>query len=80
MRITIEQNFEQLEDVFARYGLRIDRRAAQRRAMRLRASRGWRVSDREAEGEPSSPQLRVVERRLNRSGLGRDLAPPGKTC
>jgi NTE family protein len=60
VRVTIEQNFDALEDVFARYGLRMDRRAAQRRAIRLRASRGWRVSDREAEAEAPSPQLRVV--------------------
>ncbi len=60
VRVTIEQNFDAISDVFARYGLRMDRRAAQRRAMRLRASRGWRVSDRESEGEPPSPQLRVV--------------------
>jgi predicted acylesterase/phospholipase RssA len=60
VRVTIEQNFDALEDVFARYGLRMDRRAAQRRAIRLRASRGWRVSDPEAEVEPASPQLRVV--------------------
>ena len=60
VRVTIEQNFDAISDVFARYGLHMDRRAAQRRAMRLRASRGWRVSDREAEGETPSPQLRVV--------------------
>ena len=60
VRVTIEQNFDAISDVFARYGLRMDRRAAQRRALRLRASRGWRVSDREPEGEPPSPQLRVV--------------------
>jgi predicted acylesterase/phospholipase RssA len=60
VRVTIEQNFDALEEVFARYGLRMDRRAAQRRAIRLRASRGWRVSDPEAEAEPASPQLRVV--------------------
>jgi predicted acylesterase/phospholipase RssA len=60
VRVTIEQNFDALSDVFSRYGLRMDRRAAQRRAIRLRASRGWRVSDRESEPEPPSPQLRVV--------------------
>ena len=60
VRVTIEQNFDAISDVFARYGLRMDRRAAQRRAMRLRASRGWRVSDRDTEAEPSSPKLRVV--------------------
>ena len=60
VRVTIEQNFDALSDVFSRYGLRMDRRVAQRRAVRLRASRGWRVSDRESEPEPPSPQLRVV--------------------
>ena len=60
VRVTIEQNFDALSDVFSRYGLRMDRRAAQRRAVRLRASRGWRVSDRDSETEPPSPQLRVV--------------------
>jgi predicted acylesterase/phospholipase RssA len=60
VRVTIEQNFDALSDVFSRYGLRMDRRTAQRRAVRLRASRGWRVSDRESEPEPPSPQLRVV--------------------
>jgi NTE family protein len=60
VRVTIEQNFDALEDLFSRYGLRMDRRTAQRRAIRLRASRGWRVSDRENEVEPPSPQLRVV--------------------
>ena len=60
VRVTIEQNFDALEDVFARYGLRMDRRAAQRKAIRLRASRGWRVSDPEPEAEVPSPTLRVV--------------------
>jgi len=60
VRVTIEQNFDALSEVFSRYGLRMDRRAAQRRAIRLRASRGWRVSDREGEPEPPSPLLRVV--------------------
>jgi len=60
VRVTIEQNFDALSDVFSRYGLQMDRRAAQRRAIRLRASRGWRVSDREPESESSPTQLRVV--------------------
>jgi NTE family protein len=60
VRVTIEQNYDALSELFARYGLRMDRRAAQRRATRLRASRGWRVSDRDSEAEPPSPQLRVV--------------------
>jgi predicted acylesterase/phospholipase RssA len=60
VRGSIEQNFDAVSDVFSRYGLRMDRAAAQRRAARLRASRGWRVSDREAEAAPPSPHLRVV--------------------
>ena len=60
VRVTIEENYDALADVFSRYGLRMDRRAAQRRAARLRASRGWRVSNRESEPESSSPPLRVV--------------------
>ena len=60
VRVTIEQNYDALADVFSRYGLRMDRRAAQRRAARLRQSRGWRVSDREGEPESPSPALRVV--------------------
>jgi NTE family protein len=60
VRVTIEQNFDALEDVFSRYGLHMDRRAAQRRAIRLRTSRGWRVSEEDGEAETPSPQLRVV--------------------
>jgi predicted acylesterase/phospholipase RssA len=60
VRVTIEQNYDALSDVFSRYGLRMDRAAAQRRATRLRASRGWRVSDREVEPDAPSPHLRVV--------------------
>ena len=55
-----EGSLPDLTEVFSRYGLRMDRRAAQRRAIRLRASRGWRVSDREPEPETTPPQLRVV--------------------
>jgi predicted acylesterase/phospholipase RssA len=60
VRVTIEENYDALSDVFSKYGLRMDRRAAQRRAARLRASRGWRVSDRESEPESPAPPLRVV--------------------
>jgi predicted acylesterase/phospholipase RssA len=60
VRVTIEQNYDALSDVFSRYGLRMDRAAAQRRATRLRASRGWRVSDREVEPAAPSSHLRVV--------------------
>ncbi len=61
VRVTIEENYDALSEVFAHYGLQMDRRAAGRRATRLRSSRGWRVSDRDVEPESSSPQLRVVK-------------------
>ena len=45
VRRTIEQNFEQLQNVFTRYGISLDREAARRRAERARVAQGW-------EGEP----------------------------
>jgi predicted acylesterase/phospholipase RssA len=41
VRITIEQNYEQLEEVFAAHGLRLDRGAASRRAEQARDELGW---------------------------------------
>ena len=41
VRTTIEQNFDQLRDVFGRYGLVMDREAASRRAARARVAQGW---------------------------------------
>jgi predicted acylesterase/phospholipase RssA len=41
VRSTVEQNFEQLESVFARYGITLDREAARRRAARARVAQGW---------------------------------------
>ena len=41
VRATIEQNFDQLSDIFGRYGLALDRTAAKRRAKRARAAQGW---------------------------------------
>src|SRR5262249_23728930 len=38
---TVLQNFEQLESVFARYGIQLDRDAARRRAARARVAQGW---------------------------------------
>jgi predicted acylesterase/phospholipase RssA len=61
VRVTIEENYDALSEVFERYGLRMDRRAALRRAKRLRSSRGWRVSDREVDAGGASPPLRVVK-------------------
>jgi predicted acylesterase/phospholipase RssA len=61
VRVTIEQNFDQLAEVLGRYGLRMDRRAARRKAARLRAARGWKVSEPEEPPRSTSrPPLRVV--------------------
>jgi predicted acylesterase/phospholipase RssA len=64
VRVTIEQNYDELAEVFGRYGLQMDRKVARRRAARVRASRGWKVS---AEPDPAkaadrkgNPNLRLV--------------------
>jgi len=60
VRMTIEQNFDQLEDVFSRYGLAMDRDAARRRASRARAELGWEPAD-EPEATPEMERsLRLV--------------------
>jgi predicted acylesterase/phospholipase RssA len=51
VRSTVEQNFEQLESVFARYGIQLDREAARRRAARARVAQGWQEEP--AEPEPA---------------------------
>jgi predicted acylesterase/phospholipase RssA len=51
VRTTIEQNFEQLQAVFQRYGLRMDRTAARRRAERARVAQGWDAAEPEPESE-----------------------------
>jgi NTE family protein len=56
VRATVEQNFDQLRDVFARYGLEMSRGAARRKADRIRADRGWKGQDEDAPERP----LRVV--------------------
>lgn len=59
VRRTIEQNFDQLRSVFARYGLDINRNAARRKADRVRAARGWRGTEDPAAAAPE-PALRLV--------------------
>jgi NTE family protein len=54
VRQTIEQNFDQLRDVFAQYGLEMSRSAAQRKAREVFANRRWRSS------AGSEPRLRLV--------------------
>ena len=65
VRITLEQNFEELREVLGRYGIEMDRKAARRKAARLRAMRGWKVSENEAGagGSEPAPRLRLVNAR-----------------
>jgi predicted acylesterase/phospholipase RssA len=49
VRMTVEQNFDQLQGVFSQYGLEMDRETARRRAERTRAAQGW-------PGEPTEPK------------------------
>lgn len=61
VRNTIEQNFDELQSVFTSYGLELDRKAARRRASRLRQNRGWKLTERPAgSGAKEEPRLRVV--------------------
>ena len=55
VRMTIEQNFDQLESVFRHHGLQLDRDAARRRADRARAAQGWDASD-----APEAPAPRAA--------------------
>ena len=62
VRQTIEQNFDQLRAVFARYGLDMNRNVARRKADRARAARGWHAAPVEEAGAPEAaePALRLV--------------------
>ena len=59
VRMTVEQNYDQLQSVFQRYGLRLDRTAAKRRAERARTAQGWK-SESDPEDESEAPSLRLV--------------------
>ncbi|MCP5058360.1 MAG: hypothetical protein GY937_16780 [bacterium] len=59
--ISIESNYDELSAVLGRYGLEMNRSTARRRASRLRAARGWRVSRTETpQAGARSPKLKVV--------------------
>jgi len=59
--VTIEQNYDQLNSLLGRYGLEMDRKAARRKAARLREARGWKISEEAPAAEaPESPPLRLV--------------------
>ncbi|MGH0037853.1 MAG: patatin-like phospholipase family protein [Myxococcota bacterium] len=53
VRHTVEQNFDQLKDVFGLYGIELSRAAARRKAEQAEADRGWGA-------EPEPPALRLV--------------------
>ncbi|MEE8508508.1 MAG: hypothetical protein V3T07_05530, partial [Myxococcota bacterium] len=55
---TIDQNFEQLLDVFGRYGLELSRSAARREAEKIREARGWKGE--EANQPQPASGLRLV--------------------
>lgn len=60
-RVSIESNYDELSAVLGRYGLEMNRSTARRRASRLRAARGWRVSRTETpQTSGRSPKLKVV--------------------
>jgi hypothetical protein len=59
VRRTIEQNFDQLRAVFARYGLDLNRNVARRKAERARTARGWQGAEEPAE-EAHEAGLRLV--------------------
>jgi NTE family protein len=56
VRQTIRQNFDQLHDVFAHYGLEMSYEAADRKAAQAQAERGWRSGVE----EDDQPSLRLV--------------------
>jgi hypothetical protein len=63
VRVTIEQNYDQLEAVFGQYGLEMDREAARRKAAKLRGARGWKITE-DTSAAPAAtqpaPPLRLV--------------------
>ncbi len=65
VRMSIEQNFDQIESVLGRYGLEMDRDAARRKAERMRTSAGWdpRVEEPVASTADEGPALRLVSER-----------------
>jgi predicted acylesterase/phospholipase RssA len=60
VRSTIEQNYDQLQSVFERHGLEMDRSAAGRRAARARVAMGWKGESTEEPDESDDRPLRLV--------------------
>jgi NTE family protein len=57
VRMTIEQNFDQLQEVFQAHGLRMDREGARHRAHHIRSELGWKP---EPEPEPQEEEERAL--------------------
>jgi predicted acylesterase/phospholipase RssA len=67
VRLTLEQNFDAVQEVLAHYGLEMSRDAARRKAERVRTERGWI----EPTGEsPMPPRSRRTALRLVRTESG----------
>jgi predicted acylesterase/phospholipase RssA len=63
VRLTIEQNFETVQEVLGHYGLEMSREVARRRADRIRAERGWSAPTSEPAPAPRGrAALRLVRR------------------
>ncbi len=61
VRTTIEQHFDELREVFARYGIALSRAHARRRARRAMTTWGWKDPDLvERRGAKSGAKLRAV--------------------
>ena len=60
VRTTLEQDFEQVEEVLGLYGLRLDRAAADRRAARARVAQQWVAEEREPDAREDAPRPRHV--------------------
>jgi predicted acylesterase/phospholipase RssA len=60
VRTTIEQNFDAIRDVLARYGLEMNQASAQRKAEKLRTKYGWKPPAGEAESSRRQAPLRLV--------------------
>jgi predicted acylesterase/phospholipase RssA len=60
VRTTVLQNFDDLSEVLGAYGLEMSQSAAQRRAARVRKTRGWGEALFEESEEPDEVELRLV--------------------
>ena len=60
VRMTVEQNYDQLLEVFESHGLRLDREAARRRANLVRSELGWEPSPTPESEDDEQRPLRLV--------------------